>query len=115
MNLLTVPIAWPLTGPESFLAPVAAALAANASALNIRVAVISQISAYPAVTLPVKQLVELFHSYGIPVVVDGAHALGNVQVDLQAMGDPECMYPRHLNTRILTLAPNPASTAALTP
>ena len=89
VNLLTVPIQWPVTGPESFTAPVAAMLAANASSLNLRVAVISQISAYPAVSLPVKALVELFHSYGVPVVVDGAHALGNVQVDLQQMGDPD--------------------------
>ena len=89
VGLLTAPISWPVTGPESFVAPVAALLAANASTLNIRVAVISQISAYPAVLLPVKELVELLHSYNIPVVVDGAHALGNVPVDLVAMGDPE--------------------------
>ena len=38
-----MPIAWPVTGPESFVDPVRAALAANASALNIRVAVISQV------------------------------------------------------------------------
>ena len=92
VQLLTVPIAWPVTGPESFVAPVAAALAANASSLNIRVAVISQISAYPAVSLPVRALVELFHSYGIPVVIDGAHALGNVAIDLQQMGDPDYAF-----------------------
>jgi selenocysteine lyase/cysteine desulfurase len=89
VQLLTVPIAWPVTGPESFLAPVAAMLAANASSLNLRVAVISQISAYPAVLLPVKELVELFHRYNVPVVVDGAHALGNINVDLAEMGDPD--------------------------
>jgi selenocysteine lyase/cysteine desulfurase len=59
VQTLTVPIAWPVTGPESFLVPVRAALEANASSLNIRVAVISQISAYPAVTLPVAALVEV--------------------------------------------------------
>ena len=42
--------------------------------------------------LPVRELVELFHSYGIPVVVDGAHAMGNIKVDLQAMGDPEYAF-----------------------
>ena len=92
VQLLTVPIAWPVTGPDSFLAPVAAMLAANASSLNLRVAVISSISAYPAVSLPVKALVELFHSYGVPVIVDGAHSLGNVAVDLQQWGDPDFAF-----------------------
>ena len=31
---------------------------------------------------------QLFHEYNIPVVVDGAHALGNMAVDLQKMGNP---------------------------
>lgn len=80
-----------MVGPESFTAPVRAALAA-APSLNIRVAVISQISAYPAVTLPVAELVALFHARGIPVVVDGAHALGNVPTDLQSWGDVEYAF-----------------------
>ena len=67
-------------------------LAANASSLNLRVAVISSISAYPAVSLPVKALVELFHSYGVPVIVDGAHSLGNVAVDLQQWGNPDFAF-----------------------
>ena len=92
LQTLTVPIAWPVTGPDSFLAPVRAALEANASSLNIRVAVISHISAYPAVVLPVRELVELLHSFGIPVVVDGAHALGNIPINLQNLGDPEYYF-----------------------
>lgn len=59
VQTLTVPIAWPVTGPESFVDPVRTALQSNASSINIRVAVISQISAYPAVTLPIKELVEV--------------------------------------------------------
>ena len=88
VRTLTVNISWPVTGTGSFVEPVRAALSA-ARALNIRIAVISQISAYPAVVLPVAELVALLHERGIPVFVDGAHALGNVPVDLQAMGDPD--------------------------
>lgn len=30
--------------------------------------------------------------YGIPVVIDGAHALGNIDVDVSALGDPEYYF-----------------------
>jgi len=89
---ITANIVFPLTGPESFLVPVQQTLAMNASSINIRVAVISHISAYPAAILPVKELVELFHSYNIPVIVDGAHALGNIKIDIQNMGNPEYYF-----------------------
>ena len=89
VQTLTVPITFPVTGAESFVAPVRAALAANASSLNIRVAVLSLISAYPAVTLPIAALVALLHEHGIPVVIDAAHAIGNIPIDIAALGDPE--------------------------
>ena len=92
VKTITVPIQWPVTGPESFIDPVRATLEANASTLNIRVAVISQITAYPAVIVPVRALCNLFHAHGIPVIVDGAHALGNIAVDLQSMGDPDYAF-----------------------
>lgn len=92
MGLLTVPISWPVTGPESFTAPVASFLAANASLFNIRVAVVSHISAYPSAILPVKELVALLHAHGIPVAVDGAHALGNIPFSVAEMGDPEYYF-----------------------
>jgi selenocysteine lyase/cysteine desulfurase len=93
VGLLTVPVSWPVSGPESFTGPVAAFLAANASLYNIRIAVISHISAYPSVLLPVKELVALLHAHNIPVVVDGAHALGNIPFNVVAdMGDPEYYF-----------------------
>jgi len=91
-KVITADIPFPVTGPESFIAPVAAMLKANASSLNIRVAVVSHIAAYPQIVLPVKELVELFHAYDIPVVVDGAHALGNIDIDLGNMGDPDFYF-----------------------
>lgn len=94
MQVLTANVSWPVTGPESFVDPVRATLAyAAANSLNVRVAVISHISAYPSVLLPVRQLVELFHSYSIPVVVDGAHALGNIAFDVVGeLGNPEYWF-----------------------
>jgi isopenicillin-N epimerase len=106
VQTITAPILWPLTGPESFLAPVAALLAANASSLNIRVAVISHISAYPSAVLPVRELVDLLHAHKIPVIVDGAHALGNIPVNIPALGDPEVWFG---NAHKWLLAPKSAA------
>ena len=92
VGLLTVPIAWPVTGPESFTAPVASFLAANASLYNIRIAVISHISAYPSALLPVRELVTILHAHNIAVAVDGAHALGNIPFSVADMGDPEYYF-----------------------
>ena len=92
VQVLEVPIQWSVTGPESFIKPITAALVANASTLNIRIAIISHISAYPAVILPVKQLVELFHRYNIPVIVDGAHALGNIEINVADMSDVDYYF-----------------------
>ncbi len=92
IKVLEVPIQWPVTGPESFIKPITAALEANASTLNIRIAIISHVSAYPAVILPVNQLVELFHRYNIPVIVDGAHALGNIEINIADMSNVDYYF-----------------------
>jgi len=92
IKILEVPIQWPVTGPESFIKPITATLEANASSINIRIAIFSHISAYPAVILPVKQLVELFHQYNIPVIVDGAHALGNIEINISDMSNVDYYF-----------------------
>ena len=53
---------------------------------KIRVATFSQIISVPGVILPVKDLVDLCHEYGVLVIVDGAHALGQVSLNLTDMG-----------------------------
>ena len=74
LQVLQAPITWPVAGAAAFLDPVRAVLAnATRQQLNVRVAVISHVSAYPTVTLPVRELVDLLHAAGIVVIVDGAH------------------------------------------
>ena len=87
---ITADIVFPVLDKDSFLRPVRSMLLNNT--LNIRVAVISHISAYPSVILPVNELTELFHEYSIPVVVDGAHALGNIKIDISAMSDVDYYF-----------------------
>jgi hypothetical protein len=79
---------WPLSGDASFIEPLAAFLKANASSLNIRCCVISHISAYPSVILPVAALTRLLRSYNIISIIDGAHAVGNIDIDITA-ADPD--------------------------
>lgn len=49
---------------------------------QIKVATIDHISSTPSVLFPVKELVELIHERGVIAVVDGAHAVGNVPLDM---------------------------------
>lgn len=46
---------------------------------------LQDIESTPATVLPIAELISVAHSYGIPVLIDGAHALGNVEIDIQAL------------------------------
>ncbi|CAF3978165.1 unnamed protein product [Rotaria sordida] len=91
-EIMHIAIQWPVTGPESFINPITAALEANASTINIHIAIFSHISAYPSVILSVKELVELFHQYNISVIVDGAHALGNIEINVEDMSNVDYYF-----------------------
>lgn len=65
---------------DSILATVEDALKQNQG--QIYVASFSHISSLPAILMPVAELIELCHSYGVMVMIDGAHALGHVNVNL---------------------------------
>ena len=56
------------------------------------VAVISQVSSWPAIILPVAELVAILKAEGIPSIVDGAHALGATPVNITALGSPEFWF-----------------------
>ena len=73
----------PFPRPES-----AAIVAAVARALTprTRLAVVDHITSPSALVLPMAEIIALCHSAGVPVLVDGAHAPGQVALDLQAIG-----------------------------
>lgn len=78
-----VNITFPLSSPDQVLKPLADAIAANP---GIKVASLDHISSYPAAILPIKQMVKLCKDAGIFVLVDGAHALGQVPLDISDIG-----------------------------
>nr|GMD10669.1 probable L-cysteine desulfhydrase, chloroplastic [Ipomoea batatas] len=54
---------------------------------KIRLAVIDHITSMPSVVIPVKQLVQMCRDEGVDMIlVDGAHAIGNVEVDMKDIG-----------------------------
>lgn len=51
----------------------------------IRLALICHISARPAVLLPITEITKILKRYGIPILVDGAHGIGQVPIDISTM------------------------------
>ena len=65
-----------------------AVVAAIAAALTgrTRLAVIDHITSGSALVLPMRHIVEACHAAGVPVLVDGAHAPGQLDLDLRQIG-----------------------------
>lgn len=54
---------------------------------RIRLAVIDHITSMPSVVIPVKELVQMCRDEGVDMIlVDGAHAIGNIEVDMKDIG-----------------------------
>ena len=79
LSPLLVNVSLPMTD-AALLAAVAAALAAHPG--EVYAASFSHIVSVPGVLLPVKALAALCHAHGVLVLIDGAHALGQVPVDV---------------------------------
>jgi isopenicillin-N epimerase len=78
-----VPAAIPYPDPteDALVAAVAATLTPRT-----RLAVIDHITSGSAIVVPVQRIVTLCHDAGVPVLIDGAHAPGQVDLDLTAIG-----------------------------
>jgi selenocysteine lyase/cysteine desulfurase len=93
VSTVTVPFTFPLAGPDVIVDSLHDTLAQlKANNTKVGVAIISQVSSWPAILLPVSDLVAILKSEGIPSIVDGAHALGATPVNLAALGSPEFWF-----------------------
>lgn len=81
-RVLIVNVSMPSSNDE-IVAAVAAALDAHS---NVVLASFSHIASLPAVVLPVVDLAALCRSRGVLVLIDGAHALGQIPVNVATLG-----------------------------
>ena len=79
----TVPIKLPCT-PDSVLEAVEGTLLSRGGA-KIKLAVIDAVTSNTGIVLPIVQLTALFHQHGVQVLIDGAHALGMLDLNLEAI------------------------------
>ena len=68
---------------DTYFAQVAAG-----KAVKPKAAVIDHLTSATALNLPIKELVARCREHGVLSIVDGAHAIGQVDIDLKAM-DPD--------------------------
>eukprot|EP00310_Coccolithus_braarudii_P016931 CAMPEP_0183360190 /NCGR_PEP_ID=MMETSP0164_2-20130417/54549_1 /TAXON_ID=221442 /ORGANISM="Coccolithus pelagicus ssp braarudi, Strain PLY182g" /LENGTH=396 /DNA_ID=CAMNT_0025534491 /DNA_START=12 /DNA_END=1202 /DNA_ORIENTATION=+ len=80
---LEVSVQLPEMGDDEIVAAVEQALVANTG--GVHVASFSHIVSLPSVILPVERLVALCHKHGVLVLIDGAHALGQIPLALDAL------------------------------
>jgi len=80
-SLFEVPIPFPSGGADEVVEALDAALRASDALL-----VVDQITSPTGLVLPIERLVALARDRGVPVLVDGAHAPGQLDLDLAALG-----------------------------
>ena len=81
-----VPVVFPLTSYDEILAPVARMVAEHGS--TIKLASFSHIDSVPGFILPVNELIKICRGAGIRTLIDGAHAIGQISINLREM-DPD--------------------------
>ncbi len=81
--VVTANLTWPITSPQQVLSLLTSVIQANP---GIKIASFDWISSYPAILLPVQQMVALMKQYSIFTFIDAAHVLGHVPMDLTQLG-----------------------------
>jgi isopenicillin-N epimerase len=81
VELKVVDVTLPVPTYEVLVQQVAASITSNT-----RLAVLDHIASATGFVLPLEKLIPLFHSKGIPVLVDGASAPGQLPLNLKALG-----------------------------
>jgi isopenicillin-N epimerase len=80
-RVVTIPVPVPFTDPEPLLAALAAAIGPRT-----RLASFDHISSAGAVVFPIREMAALCRAHGVPVAVDGAHAPGQLALDVPSLG-----------------------------
>lgn len=76
-----VPVSLPFPSPDELVS-----LFESHLSTKVKVLYLSHITSPTAVIFPIRELCEMAHQYGILSVVDGAHAPGQIPLDLETLG-----------------------------
>jgi selenocysteine lyase/cysteine desulfurase len=85
LNVITATIQFPVVDETSFTGPVQAAIEAAGGALTM--CIFSHITCEPSVIVPIEALTKLCRAAGAMVIIDGAHAVGQIDVDITALSE----------------------------
>ncbi|KAJ3123739.1 hypothetical protein HK098_001671 [Nowakowskiella sp. JEL0407] len=86
-NLLKIKMPYPFKDPETITSSVRNFLSEKRDlGVSVRLFVVEHITSPTAVVLPVKEIVEVCHEFGVEILVDGAHAIGQVPLNLDEIG-----------------------------
>lgn len=88
LSVIKVPVSYPQSNEEMVTKAEAAIKDAAARGVKVRIALIDAISSRPGVMVPWQRLVQLMRSHGVLSLVDGAHAVGQIPLDLKS-ADPD--------------------------
>ena len=80
-RVVTVPIPFPLSGPDQVVADLSAAVTDRT-----RILLVDWITSPTALVLPVPEIVAAMKERGVEVLIDGAHTPGQIPVDLDRVG-----------------------------
>ncbi|WOL06703.1 hypothetical protein Cni_G15437 [Canna indica] len=87
-HVVEVPLPFPLSSAEEIISEFRRTLdRCRADGRRVRLAVIDHITSMPSVVIPVKELTRICREEGVDqVFVDGAHSIGNIEVDVEDIG-----------------------------
>lgn len=88
LRLIKVPLTYPLTHDEVVAKTKSAIKAAEAEGTRIRLGVVDAITSVPGVIVPWERIVTLFREHSILSLVDAAHAVGQIPLNL-TQADPD--------------------------
>ena len=83
---LRVPVEYPIGNEELCTRFHAAIKQAKSQCINVKIAIFDTISSLPGVRVPYERLVEICKMEGVLSMIDGAHGVGNIGLELAKVG-----------------------------